>query len=904
MNGTDLLSEFRRERSERAFAELVRRFTNLVYSVARRRTGQDIQAQEVTQLVFIRLARTAPRLRNDSELVAWLHRTTVNASVDLWRADARRRQREEQAVAMNTPTTDPAAWHTLAPALDEALNRLPDGDRETLLRRYFQDESMRDLGAALGISEDAAKMRVSRALDRLREQLSRHGVSCTAVGLGLILTERAIEATPAGFAKSLAAARYPIASAGLIAGFLATLTGTTKWILAASAITALVVGGLALHAVRSNTRPALSAASAMGLDAGPGKSTDGISTAVTDGATNPASAGIVEGAESGDPDPLSLLMRVLQGRQELASGEIQYNLFTTVAKRSGVTETNYLRLKSVFDGSKRLVETAGREYRYTQVGRDASKNADPIIEEQKLDREGAVRAGFLQPFEARYVSLSDGTNWMVYRETDGKPSGTTIDDPAKAGSSSGRFFDFRCLGLSGFLHSETTLESSLGFQHARSIKLLGREAIAGSQAWRVQVVNRYGAKFVFWIDVARPQRVLQCSEGDNLIQSEFDPASPDALPSAVIMRTKYSANHPRLVTSEERYTRVSVRPNIVTDPAQWTLAGLGMPLGTTVVDVRVQRQLGFWDGVGLAISPPPKPNRDGTRGIPVESAAPVDRQALLATLESDPASDDGLSAAEWILLNTPDGPTVEKAVEVVEQHHLASPRLRRLAGELERFRHRATHRLLEGILDRNPDTEIRATACYALATLLKEACHHGKDRKATQQAEQMLERVIREFGHAGALGTNLAYQSGKHLNELRLASVGKPAPETAGPDVDGQTIRLSDFSGRVVVLYFWSGSDYRGSIDNHRALQETVPDKPVIFLGVNCDHEVDKAAERVRNLNLDGPVILDGQSGPLSTAWHIRGWPTVVVVDPAGMIRYRGSYSTELHETLKALTVE
>src|SRR6266571_9535284 len=100
MNGTDLLVEFRATRAETAFSELVRRYTNLVYSVAKRRLSNDAQAQEVTQTVFIRLAKAPPNLRGDAELVAWLHRTTVHVSVDLWRSETRRRIREEKSISM------------------------------------------------------------------------------------------------------------------------------------------------------------------------------------------------------------------------------------------------------------------------------------------------------------------------------------------------------------------------------------------------------------------------------------------------------------------------------------------------------------------------------------------------------------------------------------------------------------------------------------------------------------------------------------------------------------------------------------------------------------------------------------------------------------------------------------
>src|SRR4051794_29880629 len=102
MNGTDLLGEFRKSGSDRAFGELVRRYTNLVYSAARRRLSNDAAAEDATQTVFIRLASAPPDLRDDAALVAWLHRTTVHVSIDLWRLETRRRVREEHAAVMQT----------------------------------------------------------------------------------------------------------------------------------------------------------------------------------------------------------------------------------------------------------------------------------------------------------------------------------------------------------------------------------------------------------------------------------------------------------------------------------------------------------------------------------------------------------------------------------------------------------------------------------------------------------------------------------------------------------------------------------------------------------------------------------------------------------------------------------
>jgi len=158
MNGTDLLAEFRATRAELAFSELVRRFTNLVYSIAKRRVRDVTLAQEITQIVFIRLANAPPRLDKEAQLLAWLHRTTVHVSIDLWRSETRRRAREQLAVAMQNDRIEEIAWSEMTPVLDEALDRLDEADRQTILLRFFHQKSMADLGRDFGISEDAAKM--------------------------------------------------------------------------------------------------------------------------------------------------------------------------------------------------------------------------------------------------------------------------------------------------------------------------------------------------------------------------------------------------------------------------------------------------------------------------------------------------------------------------------------------------------------------------------------------------------------------------------------------------------------------------------------------------------------------------------------------------------------------------
>jgi len=211
MTETEFLKEFLETRSDAAFAQLVQHYAGMVYSVAVRRAARVSQAEDITQLVFIRLAKAPPRLQNSAELAAWLHRTAVNISIDYWRSETRRQNREHQATIMEPADHSPALWEEIAPHLDEALNQLGADDRQAVLLRYFSEKSMHDVGMALGVSEAAAKMRVSRALDRLRTQLARRGAVCTTVAVGAMLTEHAVEAVPSSVLSNLASLRVPTA---------------------------------------------------------------------------------------------------------------------------------------------------------------------------------------------------------------------------------------------------------------------------------------------------------------------------------------------------------------------------------------------------------------------------------------------------------------------------------------------------------------------------------------------------------------------------------------------------------------------------------------------------------------------------------------------------------------------
>lgn len=226
-----LLGRYATDGSETAFGELVARYVNLVYSTALRRVGGDVhRAQDVTQLVFTDLARKAGSLPHNVVLAGWLHCATRYAAAQLIRAESRSRRREQEAMAMNALKADPAPdWEQIRPQLDAALDCLGRADRDALLLRFFEQRSLAEVGAALKTNEEAARKRVSRALDKLRAHLVRHGVTTTGGALSVALSTQAVQAAPAGMAATLVGASLAGTTAGIGTGmvFLNFMSTTT-----------------------------------------------------------------------------------------------------------------------------------------------------------------------------------------------------------------------------------------------------------------------------------------------------------------------------------------------------------------------------------------------------------------------------------------------------------------------------------------------------------------------------------------------------------------------------------------------------------------------------------------------------------------------------------------------------
>jgi RNA polymerase sigma factor (sigma-70 family) len=267
-----LLKAYVEGHSEPAFTALVERHVNLVYSAALRGVGNPQAAEEIAQAVFMILARKAKslaggwpqrlvaavRFRGDGGVAAtslsgWLYQTARLTAANYLRGEIRRQKREQEAqmqTILNEP--EPEAWPQIAPLLDDAMGRLGEKDRNAIVLRFFENKNLREVGAALGASEDAAKMRVNRALEKLRNFLAKHGVIHSNLAIAAAVSAHSVHAAPIGLAKTISAA-VAIKGAAVSGSTLTLVKGALKIMAWTKAKTAVVAATAVILATGTTT---------------------------------------------------------------------------------------------------------------------------------------------------------------------------------------------------------------------------------------------------------------------------------------------------------------------------------------------------------------------------------------------------------------------------------------------------------------------------------------------------------------------------------------------------------------------------------------------------------------------------------------------------------------------------
>jgi RNA polymerase sigma factor (sigma-70 family) len=239
---TELLAQYLRDKSEAAFAILVARHVNLVYSVAVRHVTNSHEAEDITQVVFLLLAKKAGSLSPKIILSGWLYRTAQLTAANYLRMETRR-QRREQEVHMQPfmHESEPDAWAQIAPVLDVAMAGLGERDREAVILHFFEGKSFKEVGSALGASEGTAQKRVERALKKLRQFFTKRGTTLSAATLMSVLSIHSVEAAPAGLTGSIMTA-VATKGAAVSGPFVVLMKSTLKLMTWLKVKTAVVAG--------------------------------------------------------------------------------------------------------------------------------------------------------------------------------------------------------------------------------------------------------------------------------------------------------------------------------------------------------------------------------------------------------------------------------------------------------------------------------------------------------------------------------------------------------------------------------------------------------------------------------------------------------------------------------------
>jgi RNA polymerase sigma factor (sigma-70 family) len=375
MTDTDLelLKQYARDGVESAFAEIVRRHLNLVYSAALRQVHSAQLAEEVAQSVFTDLARNAKRLSPETILTAWLYQVTRRTAIDVVRRESRRQLREQIATEMNAMNATAEDWTQIEPLLDEAMEALDATDRTAVLLRYFENQSFREVGERLGTTDDAAQKRVSRAVERLREFFSKRGVAVRASGLVATISANAVQAAPAGLALTISTAST-IGATAAVAATTATVTKviamtTLQKTVIATAI--VVAAGAGIYEARQATQARKENAALQEKQVALTKQVEALQQERDEASNQLAMANPAPKAEQKSSEVLKLRGQVGALQQTLSS------ISATNTSQSGI--------------ARMMSDPAMRDYIHQYQAKMIKERYEPLFKELKLTPENAEK---------------------------------------------------------------------------------------------------------------------------------------------------------------------------------------------------------------------------------------------------------------------------------------------------------------------------------------------------------------------------------------------------------------------------------------------------------------------------------------------------------------------------------
>lgn len=283
-------------------------------------------------------------------------------------------------------------------------------------------------------------------------------------------------------------------------------------------------------------------------------------------------------------------------------------------------------------------------------------------------------------------------------------------------------------------------------------------------------------------------------------------------------------------------------------------------------------------------------NADAVKVSKLKPSAAEYGKRFLALAQEKPGDDVALDALVWIIENDDTEepfPKLDDVLNLIEKHHLASPRLKSVIPSLASSASILADALLEDLIEKGGDRAVRGAACFFLAN----SRYERLEGKILPEVEALLERVKKEYAdiRLDDEDKTLGAMADALLFEVKYLQPGQVAPEIEGTDVSGKRMKLSDQRGKVVMLVFWGSwcEPCMAEVPHERKLMATYAGRPFTVIGINSGDSKDKAAKTIKDNKMTWPSFHDGPDGPIVGRWNVSSFPTVYLLDAKGVIRVK-----------------
>ncbi len=276
---------------------------------------------------------------------------------------------------------------------------------------------------------------------------------------------------------------------------------------------------------------------------------------------------------------------------------------------------------------------------------------------------------------------------------------------------------------------------------------------------------------------------------------------------------------------------------------------------------------------------------------------------ILKLVEADPKDRLSFEMLMWSVQALPD--VDNKVFDLLAKHWAKDAKIKRLCQMLAFNPQTGAMKLLEQVLDDNPDKTVKGTACFALAKASADAAEKG-DKKTGAKAEKLYERIEKEFADVNLGETTLGAQVKGPLFEIRNLAIGMIAPNVKSENLEGKKVQLKDYKGKVVVLDIWATwcGPCKAMIPHEREMVEKLKDKPFALVSISADDKKDTLTDFLKDTKMPWEHWWNGPDSGIVKDWNVNFFPTIYVLDAKGVIRYKHIRDKELDEAVEKLLAE